>query len=171
MHPLFDSDVIMNQRKTTAILFVCMGNICRSPTAEGVFRGKVEAIGLHDQLRIDSAGTHAYHVGEAPDMRSQEYALKRGYNLSTQRARQVNKNDFEEFDLILAMDKDNLHNLQKLCPMQHQHKLKLMMSYASHSPSDIVPDPYYGGGRGFDTVLDYLEDAADGLVKVLKGER
>lgn len=161
----------MNQRNTTAILFVCMGNICRSPTAEGVFRGKVEAIGLHDQLRIDSAGTHAYHVGEAPDMRSQEYALKRGYNLSTQRARQVNKNDFEEFDLILAMDKDNLHNLQKLCPMQHQHKLKLMMSYASHSPSDIVPDPYYGGGRGFDTVLDYLEDAADGLVKVLKGER
>lgn len=160
----------MNQHKTTAILFVCMGNICRSPTAEGVFRGKVVAAGLHDQVQIDSAGTHAYHVGEAPDLRSQEYALKRGYDLSKQRARQVAMSDFEQFDLVIAMDKDNLHNLQKLCPAQHQHKLKLMMSYASHSPSDVVPDPYYGGGRGFDTVLDYLEDAAEGLMKVLRTE-
>jgi protein-tyrosine phosphatase len=161
-------DFIMNQDKTTAILFVCMGNICRSPTAEGVFRGKAEAAGLHDQLQIDSAGTHAYHIAEAPDLRSQEYALKRGYDLSEQRARQVTKHDFEKFDLIIAMDKDNLHNLQKRCPEQYQHKLKLMMSYASHSPSDVVPDPYYGDGRGFDTVLDYLEDAADGLMSALQ---
>lgn len=159
---------MMKPTNTTAILFVCMGNICRSPTAEGVFRGKAEAQGLYETLVIDSAGTHAYHVGEAPDPRSQEYALKRGYDLSQQRARQVAIQDFEQFDLILAMDKDNLRHLQKLCPTQHQHKLKLMMSYASRSPSDVVPDPYYGGGRGFDTVLDYLEDAADGLVNALK---
>jgi protein-tyrosine phosphatase len=145
-----------------------MGNICRSPTAEGVFRGKAQEAGLLDQLLIDSAGTHAYHVGEPPDLRSQEFARKRGYDLSPQRARQVNANDFEKFDLIIAMDKDNLRNLQKLCPSQYQHKLKLMMSYATHSPSDVVPDPYYGGGRGFDTVLDYIEDASDGLLMVIR---
>ena len=155
---------MMSKLKAKAILFVCMGNICRSPTAEGVFRGKAHDAGLADQLVIDSAGTHAYHIGEQPDLRSQEFALKRGYDLSPQRARQVNASDFEKFDLIIAMDKDNLHNLQSLCPAQYQHKLKLMMSYATHSPSDVVPDPYYGGGRGFDTVLDYIEDASEGLL-------
>ncbi len=158
----------MTTPKSNAILFVCMGNICRSPTAEGVFRGKAQEAGLLDQLLIDSAGTHAYHVGEPPDLRSQEFARKRGYDLSPQRARQVNANDFEKFDLIIAMDKDNLRNLQKLCPTQYQHKLKLMMSYATHSPSDVVPDPYYGGGRGFDTVLDYIEDASDGLLVAIR---
>lgn len=150
------------------ILFVCMGNICRSPTAEGVFRDKVEGAGLSAEFKIDSAGTHAYHVGEPPDLRSQEYALKRGINLSTQRARQVQASDFTQFDLILAMDKDNLRLLQSQCPSAQQHKLKLMMSFATHSPSEVVPDPYYGGGRGFDLVLDYLEDAADGLLASLK---
>jgi protein-tyrosine phosphatase len=149
---------------THKILFVCMGNICRSPTAEGVFRHKLEQAHVTDQFVIDSAGTHAYHVGEPPDLRSQEYARKRGIDLSTQRARQVHVQDFAKFDLVLAMDKDNLSLLQKQCPAEHQHKIKLMMSYASHSPSDVVPDPYYGGGRGFDVVLDYLEDAADGLL-------
>lgn len=158
----------MTTPKSNAILFVCMGNICRSPTAEGVFRGKAQEAGLLDQLLIDSAGTHAYHVGEPPDLRSQEFARKRGYDLSPQRARQVNANDFEKFDLIIAMDKDNLRNLQNQCPTQYQHKLKLMMSYATHSPSDVVPDPYYGGGRGFDTVLDYIEDAADGLLVAIR---
>jgi protein-tyrosine phosphatase len=158
----------MTTLKSNAILFVCMGNICRSPTAEGVFRGKAQEAGLLDQLLIDSAGTHAYHVGEPPDLRSQEFARKRGYDLSPQRARQVNASDFEKFDLIIAMDKDNLRNLQNQCPTQYQHKLKLMMSYATHSPSDIVPDPYYGGARGFDTVLDYIEDAADGLLVAIR---
>ena len=158
----------MTTPKSNAILFVCMGNICRSPTAEGVFRGKAQEAGLLDQLLIDSAGTHAYHVGEPPDLRSQEFARKRGYDLSPQRARQVNANDFEKFDLIIAMDKDNLRNLQKLCPSQYHHKLKLMMSYATHSPSDVVPDPYYGGGRGFDMVLDYIEDASDGLLVAIR---
>lgn len=158
----------MNKQKTTSILFVCMGNICRSPTAEGVFRGKAGAAGMLEQLLIDSAGTHAYHLGEQPDSRSQEFALKRGYDLSRQRARQVCDEDFLQFDLIIAMDKENLRNLQNQCPAEYQHKLRLMMSYATHSPSDVVPDPYYGGGRGFDTVLDYIEDASDGLMAALK---
>ncbi len=150
-----------------AILFVCMGNICRSPTAEGVFRSLVEQADRSHEFEIDSAGTHAYHVGEPPDQRSQEFAVRRGVDLSQQRARQVCDEDFERFDLILAMDHDNLRSLQRQCPAQYQHKLKLMMSYARQSPSDVVPDPYYGGGRGFDTVLDYLEDAAQGLLQTL----
>ncbi len=159
-------------RPTHKILFVCMGNICRSPTAEGVFRQKVEQAHVTEQFVIDSAGTHAYHVGEPPDLRSQEYARKRGIDLSAQRARQVQVQDFAKFDLVLAMDKDNLRLLQNQCPAEYQHKIKLMMSYASHSPSDVVPDPYYGGGRGFDVVLDYLEDAAEGLLNdILQNHR
>lgn len=153
------------QTPARKILFVCMGNICRSPTAEGVFRDKVERAGLSAQFTIDSAGTHAYHVGEAPDLRSQEYARKRGIDLSKQGARQVQARDFSQFDLIVAMDKDNLRLLQNQCPAADQHKLKLMMSYATHSPSEVVPDPYYGGAGSFDLVLDYLDDAADGLLR------
>ena len=147
-----------------------MGNICRSPTAEGVFRARAEAAGLAAQLRIDSAGTHAYHIGEAPDPRSQEFAAKRGIDLSGLRARKLRAEDFAEFDLLLAMDQDNLTRMQAACPAQHQHKLKLMMDYASHSNSRIVPDPYYGGAQGFDLVLDYVSDAADGLITVLQKE-
>lgn len=150
----------------TAILFVCMGNICRSPTAEGVFRVRAEAAGL--QLDIDSAGTHAYHVGNAPDARSTRHAAIRGYDLSTQRARQFAAEDFERFDYVLAMDHDNLAILQRACPAQHRHKVKLFMEYATRSGSDIVPDPYYGGANGFDMVLDYVEDAADGLIAALR---
>lgn len=149
------------------VLFVCMGNICRSPSAEGVFRHQVEQAGLSTQFLIDSAGTHAYHIGEPPDLRSQEHALKRGIDLSQQRARQVASEDFERFDLLLAMDKENLALLQRKCPAHLQHKLRLMMSYASHSPSEVVPDPYYGGAQGFETVLDYLEDASTGLLQSL----
>ncbi|MBR7800532.1 low molecular weight protein-tyrosine-phosphatase [Undibacterium fentianense] len=156
--------------KKWAVLFVCMGNICRSPTAEGVFRDKVTAAGRSSAFLIDSAGTHAYHVGEPPDPRSQEFAGKRGIDLSNQRARQVNPQDFERFDRIVAMDKDNLRNLLQQCPPSQRHKLSLMMSYAKQSPSDVVPDPYYGGARGFDTVLDYIEDAADGLLAELLTE-
>ncbi|XLZ71196.1 low molecular weight protein-tyrosine-phosphatase [Massilia sp. SR12] len=150
----------------TAILFVCMGNICRSPTAEGVFRARADAAGL--QLDIDSAGTHAYHIGNAPDARSTRHAAARGYDLSTQRARQFAADDFERFDYVLAMDHDNLAILQRACPPQHQHKVKLFMEYAGRSGSAVVPDPYYGGANGFDTVLDYVEDAADGLIAVLR---
>ncbi|TXI90056.1 MAG: low molecular weight phosphotyrosine protein phosphatase [Burkholderiaceae bacterium] len=158
----------MQGNRIYKILFVCMGNICRSPSAEGVFRQQLERAGLSQQFLVDSAGTHAYHIGEPPDLRSQEHALKRGIDLSQQRARQVSVEDFEHFDLVLAMDQDNLALLQRKCPAHLQHKLKLMMSYASHSPSDVVPDPYYGGTQGFETVLDYLEDASAGLLRSLR---
>lgn len=147
-----------------------MGNICRSPTAEGVFRSQVDAAGLKESIRIDSAGTHDYHIGNAPDGRSQEFAARRGYDLSMQRARQVAAKDFTEFDYVLAMDRDNLARLQAACPPQHRHKLALFMQFARNSPSDVVPDPYYGGGSGFDRVLDYIEDASDGLLAVLRKE-
>ncbi|GAB2843576.1 low molecular weight protein-tyrosine-phosphatase [Pseudoduganella ginsengisoli] len=150
----------------TSILFVCMGNICRSPTAEGVFRHRAEQAGL--ALDIDSAGTHAYHVGNPPDQRSMQHAHKRGYDLSAQRARQVSAMDFEVFDHILAMDHENLAILTSRCPAPYQHKLGLFMQYATRSDSDIVPDPYYGGAQGFDQVLDYVEDAADGLITMLQ---
>jgi protein-tyrosine phosphatase len=151
----------------TAILFVCMGNICRSPTAEGVFRARAAAAGM-DALHIDSAGTHGYHVGGAPDKRSAAHAARRGYDLSSQRARQVVAADFATFDHIYAMDRDNLALLQAACPAQHRHKLGLFMQFATHAPSDVVPDPYYGAGDGFDLVLDYIEDAADGLLDHLR---
>ena len=143
-----------------------MGNICRSPTAEGVFRQRAEAAGL--EVEIDSAGTHAYHVGSPPDTRSSRHASQRGYDLSSQRARQVAATDFERYDHLLAMDHDNLKLLQAACPPQHRHKLALFMQYATQSGSDVVPDPYYGGANGFDQVLDYIEDASDGLIAVLR---
>ena len=161
----------MNSRKKTAILFVCMGNICRSPTAEGVFRAQANAAGLERDLHIDSAGTHAYHVGAKPDARSQQYAAKRGYDLSAQTARQVRASDFAEFDYVLAMDKDNLALLQAACPPPYQHKLALFMQYATRNGALEVPDPYYGGASGFDTVLDYIEDAAKGLLTVLQEKK
>jgi protein-tyrosine phosphatase len=157
--------------KPVSVLFVCMGNICRSPTAEGVFRHRAEAAGMAQQLVIDSAGTHGYHVGEPPDARSMEFAAKRGYDLSAQRSRKVAAQDFERFDRILAMDHDNLRLLEAACPAQHRHKLGLFMAHASNSASDVVPDPYYGGGRGFDLVLDYIEDASDGLIAALRRDQ
>ena len=156
--------------KPVSVLFVCMGHICRSPTAEGVFRHRVEAAGLADRIVIDSAGTHGYHVGEPPDPRSTEFAARRGYDLSTQRSRKVAMKDFEVFDHVLAMDHDNLRLLKSICPPQHRHKLGLFMAHAANSDSDVVPDPYYGGGRGFDLVLDYIEDAADGLRAALRAK-
>lgn len=150
-----------------SILFVCMGNICRSPTAEGVFRARAEKAGMADFLHIDSAGTHAYHVGNKPDPRSTQFAAKRGYDLSTQRARQVAPGDFAGFDHVIAMDHENLAGLKASCPPEHQHKLGLFMKYAKNSDSDVVPDPYYGNGDGFDRVLDYIEDASDGLLEAL----
>ncbi|NVE00942.1 low molecular weight protein-tyrosine-phosphatase [Massilia sp. BJB1822] len=153
-------------KPTPSILFVCMGNICRSPTAEGVLRQRAAAAGL--ELHIDSAGTHAYHIGEAPDTRSSRHAAQRGYDLTQQRARQVSADDFERFDLLLAMDRDNLELLQRACPPQLRHKLGLFMQYARRHRVLEVPDPYYGGVQGFDQVLDYIEDAADGLIHDLR---
>ena len=148
----------------TSILFVCMGNICRSPTAEGVFRVRAERAGIASKLHIDSAGTHAYHVGHQPDPRATDSAARRGYDLSTQHARQVQARDFTTFDRIYAMDHDNLARLKAGCPQEHQHKLGLFMQLASNTASDVVPDPYYGDGSGFELVLDYIEDASDGLL-------
>jgi protein-tyrosine phosphatase len=149
-----------------SVLFVCMGNICRSPTAEGVFRHRVERAGLAGRIHVDSAGTHNYHPGSPPDERSQEHAARRGYDLSAQRARQVQPADFERFDLILAMDWDNLALLEELCPPHARRKVKRFMEFARTSDSPVVPDPYYGGTAGFEQVLDHVEDASDGLLAI-----
>lgn len=148
----------------TRILFVCMGNICRSPSAEGVLRQQAQAAKLAHLLEIDSAGTHAYHIGEAPDQRSIKHAKQRGYDLAALRARQAHAEDFVEFDYILAMDEDNLALLTKRCPVEQRHKLQLFMHYAPEIGSKIVPDPYYGEKADFERVLDYCEAAAQGLL-------
>jgi protein-tyrosine phosphatase len=152
------------------ILLVCMGNICRSPSAQGVLRTKVAQAGLADHVKIDSAGTHNYHPGSPPDERSQEHALRRGYDLSRLRARQISEADYEKFDLILAMDWDNLALLQADCPPAHQSKLQLFMQHADQSLKlgEVVPDPYYGATAGFEQVLCLLEAASDGLVRKLR---
>lgn len=150
------------------ILFVCMGNICRSPTAEGVFTHIVEQAGMRDRVEIDSAGTHAYHVGESPDARSAQAAARRGIDLSGLQARKVRAEDFAEFDYILAMDRANFANLQAICPPEHRHKLKMFMDYADQLREQEVPDPYYGGGNGFEYVLDLVEAASEGLLREIQ---
>ena len=152
----------------TRILVVCMGNICRSPTAEGVLRVRVETSGLAERVEIDSAGTHAYHVGNPPDRRAQAAAKARGYDLSGLRARKVCGADFIRFDHILAMDRDNLALLREACPPEHRHKLNLFLEYAANFEEDEVPDPYYGGPDGFEHVLALIEDGARGLIGALK---
>jgi len=147
-----------------SVLFVCMGNICRSPTAEGVFRRLVEEAGLGHAIHTDSAGTHAYHVGASPDRRAQAAARGRGYDLSCLIGRQVSDADFTAFDYILAMDADNLANLVQRCPPGHDHKLSLFLSFSERYRGQEVPDPYYGGPQGFDMVLNMVEDAARGLL-------
>ena len=151
--------------KHFSVLFVCMGNICRSPTADGVFRHKVTERGLQDWIRVDSAGTHNYHPNSPPDDRAQEHAAKRGYDLSPLRARQVSQSDFENFDLILAMDWDNLALLQDICPAEFQKKLRRLTEFCLKSESPVVPDPYYGGSSGFEQVLDLIEDGCAGLIQ------
>jgi len=149
---------------TIKVLFICMGNICRSPTAEGVFRNLVQGAGLAQRILIDSAGTHDYHIGAPPDRRAQAAAVQRGYDLSDLRGRQVEKRDFDEFDYILAMDADNLANLNRIKPSQHRARLGLFLEYGQRFTEREVPDPYYGGVQGFDHVLDLVEDAAAGLL-------
>jgi protein-tyrosine phosphatase len=142
-----------------------MGNICRSPTAHGVFRDLVRARGLHQQIRIDSAGTHNYHPGSQPDLRSQKHAIKRGYDLSDLRARQISDLDYEQHDLLLAMDWDNLALAQQDCPPEHQRKLRRLTEFCKNHQAAVVPDPYYGGDSGFENVLDLIEDACEGLLE------
>jgi protein-tyrosine phosphatase len=152
----------------TKVLFVCMGNICRSPTAQGVFRKMVADAGLESSVGIDSAGTHAFHVGEPPDQRAQQAAGRRGYEIADLRARQITQDDFRDYDLILAMDWENLALLQQQCPKAYKHKLHLLMRFAGEHDAATVPDPYYGGPEGFNTVLDYVEDACQGLIEVVR---
>ena len=149
------------------VLFVCLGNICRSPTAEGVFRHYVEQAGLSDQVTIDSAGTSDWHIGKTPDPRTIAAAAQRGYDVSTLRGRQATAEDFNEFDLILAMDNSNLTNLQAIQPAHSKAELALYLPRFNISP-DEVPDPYYGGEDGFELVLDMLEQASQVLLDEVK---
>lgn len=150
--------------KQLRVLFCCMGNICRSPTAHGVFEKMVADAGLAERILVDSAGTHAYHIGEPPDRRSQTTALKRGYDLSRQRARRALAEDFQRFDYVLAMDQDNLRNLRAICPAGFESRLSLFMDFAPEMDEQEVPDPYYGGAMGFERVFDLVEAASAGLL-------
>ena len=147
------------------ILFVCMGNICRSPTAEAVFYKRLMDRKLLHKVKIDSAGTHNFHPDKPPDERSQAHALKRGYDLSHLRARPVVDSDFEQFDLLLTMDWDNRALLEERCPAQHLHKIRGLAEFLQTSQAPVIPDPYYGGYQGFEHVLDLIEEASEGLMK------
>lgn len=149
------------------VLMVCTGNICRSPTAEVVLRKKLQLAGLSAQVRVDSAGTHDYHVGQPPDSRAQAHALRRGYDLSGLRARVLRSEDFERFDWLLAMDGQHLRALRQQCSKHSWHKLQLLTSFANAATGADVPDPYRGDEAAFETVLDLVERAVDGLVRFL----
>jgi len=146
------------------VLFVCMGNICRSPTAEGVFRALVDKEGLSDKISVDSAGTDGWHVGEPADPRSQEAAKRRGVDLSSIRSRKVARSDFAVFDYVLAMDANNYRKLEAICPFEAEDKLTMFLDFATDAETTDVPDPYYGGPNGFDQVLDLIEDGSKGLL-------
>ena len=150
------------------ILFVCLGNICRSPTAEVVFRAVAQRDAPDLVLEIDSAGTAGYHVGELPDQRTRQVAARRGYDMSALRARTVEADDFEHFDLILAMDRENLRTLQRRAPAQARERLRLFLEFAPEAGVSEVPDPYYGGPNGFEDVLDLIEAASRGLLEHLR---
>ena len=151
------------------VLMVCTGNICRSPTAEGVLRHKLAEAGMADRVEVESAGTVDYHAGSPPDHRAQQSALRRGYDLSRQRARQLRPSDFERYDLLLAMDSDHLDQMVDMCPGPLVGKIRLLMDYSPTRPRGTsVPDPYYGAPAGFERVLDMVEEACDGLLKDLR---
>jgi protein-tyrosine phosphatase len=150
------------------VLFVCLGNICRSPTAQGVFVEKVKQAGLSENILVDSAGTGDWHLGYAPDKRSAAAAKNRGYDLSALRARLVTSDDFNQFDYVLAMDNSNLSDLTIMCPANFTGQLALFLSYTDSYNDTEVPDPYYGDGDGFDLVLDMVEAASDGLLEQIK---
>ena len=150
------------------ILFVCLGNICRSPSAEAVLRQIAAQEAPELRIEVDSAGTAGYHIGEPPDARSQEAALRRGYDMSRQRARIVEPDDFERFDLILAMDENNLAILRRRAPAAAKERVRLFLEFAPDAGTPEVPDPYYGGARGFEEVLDLVEAASRGLIAHLR---
>ncbi len=158
----------MIRRHKVAVLFVCMGNICRSPTAEGVFRRLLEQQDMTDLVEVDSAGTHDYHLGQPPDARAQRAARQRGIGLAELRARQARAEDFRRFDYVLAMDRENLRLLSALCPPGYEQRLRLLMDFAPDLGLREVPDPYYGGSSGFDRVLDLVEAAAEGLLEDIR---
>lgn len=155
---------------TVKVLFVCLGNICRSPTAHGVFQHMVNSSQLQDHIVVDSAGTGAWHVGSSPDSRASETALNRGYDLSSLRARQVAADDFRQFDYILAMDQENLRALQALRPGNFAGTLELFLQFGQGARESEVPDPYYGGRNGFEHVLDLVEEASEGLLRHIRSQ-
>lgn len=157
--------------KKIKVLMVCMGNICRSPMAEGVMRRAVDAAGLGHLIEIDSAGTHAYHVGSAPDARAQKAAARRGVDISRLRGRKVADADFEDFDYILVMDGDNHERLVQRAPAHHHDKIRRLLSFSRKYPNLDVMDPYYGGPQGFEENLDMIEDAVDGLIREIVSRR
>ena len=157
---------MIDKKEQISVLFVCMGNICRSPTAEGVFRHFVQEAGLADRIKIDSAGTHAYHTGEPADRRASAAAERRGYSLADIRARRVQAEDFENFNYIVAMDRLNHVTLIDRADAEHHDKIRLFLEFSS-AAEDEVPDPYYGGAAGFDRVLDLVEEASRGLLETL----
>lgn len=154
----------------TKILFVCMGNICRSPMAEGMFRKAVEEAGLDRHVAADSAGTHAFHIGDAPDLRAQQAVRRRGADISQLRGRKVADEDFEAFDYILVMDGDNYSKLIQRAPAHHHGKIRRLLSFSRKYPNLDVVDPYYGGAQGFEENLDMIEDAVQGLIREITGD-
>lgn len=153
------------------VLFVCMGNICRSPMAEGVFRHQVESAGLAAHFEIDSAGTHSYHIGAQPDSRGQETALRRGVDLSGLRGRQIQNEDFERFDYVIAMDEDNRSLLvSRNAATEYESRIRLFLEFAPYLELKEVPDPYYGSAGGFEQVMDMVEEASRGLLEAIRRE-
>lgn len=147
-----------------SVLFICLGNICRSPTAEGVFKTLVAREGLASSIRVDSAGTGGYHVGARPDQRAQAAAKKRGIDISGQQAREVRMSDFDTFDYVIAMDHRNVSRLKRICPQKRLNRIHLFLTFTDDVNATEVPDPYYGEGDGFETVLDMIEAASAGLL-------
>ncbi|WP_424459340.1 low molecular weight protein-tyrosine-phosphatase [Ottowia sp.] len=158
----------LNGAGVVRVLMVCMGNICRSPTAQGVLEKWVKAADQQERIHVDSAGTHGYHVGAPPDERAQQHAARRGVDLSAQRARQLTARDFEDFDLILVMDAANERAAHALCPPRLRHKLHRLTDFCAADGVDEVPDPYYGGAAGFERVLDLVENGCERLLQILK---
>jgi protein-tyrosine phosphatase len=153
-----------------AVCFVCLGNICRSPSAEAVMLHQVAQAKLADRIIVDSAGTGDWHIGHPPDDRAQRSAKRRGYDLSALRGRQIAADDFARFDLLIAMDDMNAAALAQICPPEHRDKIRLLMEFATRDDSRVVVDPYFGGDEGFERVLDQCEDACEGLVKALRAQ-
>ncbi len=168
-HPLPDLGALAAApQRPIRVLMVCLGNICRSPTAQGVLERQVRQAGLQPCITIDSAGTGDYHIGKPPDARAQQHAARRGIDLSGQRARQIARQDFRDFDLVLVMDAANERDVRALCPPDQAHKLRRLTDFCTRHDAAEVPDPYYGGPAGFEAALDLIEDACAGLLAALR---